>query len=77
VPYIRFTSHRARSSALEILTDAGYGRPQGYWSLKRSTHPGGVYQLTEAQVALIKGAHLVHFTQIRGPYHDLLLCVGA
>jgi hypothetical protein len=67
--FIKFTSHRSRDTAKDILGDLG----QGYYSLKRETGKG-VYDLSPKQIARIDGQHLVHFTALRGPYDDLLLC---
>jgi hypothetical protein len=68
--FIRFSSHSSRSYALRALDR----KPQGYWSLKRKTGPGGVYAVTEAEIAILRQSRYVHFTRVRGPHDDLLEC---
>ena len=71
MPYIRFSSHRAREYGLRALDR----RPLSYYSWKRKTGPGGVYELTEEEIAKLRGERLVRFTRLRGPYDDLLRCI--
>lgn len=69
--YIRFQSHRARRYGLQALSRT----PTAYWSQTRQTSPGGVYAITEAEVATMR-ASAVHarLTRIRGPFNDLQEC---
>lgn len=67
--YVKFTSHRSRDYAARKLGGLG----QSYYSFQRDTGYG-TYQLTDEQIASIRGAHLIHFTRLRGPYTDLLRC---
>lgn len=72
MPYIRFGSHRARQYGLQALDR----RPQGFWSLRRRTGPGGVYLLTDAEVERMRAySDHARFTVVRGPYDDLLECL--
>jgi hypothetical protein len=48
--FIRFGSHRARDYGLRALSR----RPKSFFSLRRNTSPGGVYQVTLAEVALMR-----------------------
>lgn len=70
--FIRFTSHRARQNAFDELSRT----PQGYWSLTRKTHPGGVYAITREEVLQLRAAHAygIRFTLVRGPWDDLMTC---
>jgi hypothetical protein len=43
--------------------------------MTRHTHPGGVYAVTEEEIATMRAAsHLVRFTRLRGPHDDLREC---
>lgn len=68
--YIRFGSHRARQYGLGALDR----KPQGYWSMTRHTHPGGVYAVTAAEYARIRETSHAPCTRLRGPYDDLMEC---
>lgn len=70
--YIRFASHRARQHGLRELDR----EPQGYWSMRRESYPGGIYGVTEAEYQKLRASvsHHVRFTKIRGPYDDLRKC---
>ena len=68
--FVRFGSHRARDYGLRAI-----GRhPQAFWSLRRNTHPGGVYEITEAEVSVIQQEPHARFTRLRGPFDDLRRC---
>ena len=71
MPFIRFSSHRARSYGLRALDR----HPQAYFSFHRKTGPGGVYEVTAEEIARMK-ARLGHarFTVLRAPYSDLIQC---
>lgn len=69
--YIRFSSHRARQYGLRALDR----KPQAYWSMRRRTHPGGVYAVTEAEIATMRVSwRHARFTRLRGPFADLRQC---
>lgn len=71
MPFIRFGSHRARMYGLQALPR----KPQAYWSFKRDTGPGGVYEVTEEEIARMRASsHHARFTRLRGPYDDLREC---
>ena len=70
--YIRFSSHRARDYGLRALDRQ---TQQAYFSCRRDTGPGGVYLMTEAEIATMRAySRHARFTRLRGPYTDLLLC---
>lgn len=70
--YIRFASHRARHYGLQALDR----KPQGFWSLTRKTHPGGVYAVTHDEIAQMRAASdHARFTRVQGPFEDLMQCV--
>lgn len=69
--YVKFGSHRAREYGFRAI-----GRkPQGYWSLRRRTGPGGCYAITHDEVVQMR-AYSKHarFTILRGPFQDLNKC---
>ena len=62
MPFIRFSSHRARSYGLRALDR----HPQAYFSFHRKTGPGGVYEVTAEEIARL-GDQAVH---VRGTGHE-------
>lgn len=69
--FIRFSSHRARHYGLRAITRT----PTAFYSLRRATGPGGVYQVTPAEALVMReSSGHARFTELRAPYDDLMEC---
>lgn len=70
MPFVKFTSHRARDYGLRALDR----KPTAYFSLNRDTGKG-VYEVTEEEIAKMRDSSShAHFTRLRAPHTDLMQC---
>lgn len=70
--FIRFGSRRARHYGLEAIKR----RPKSYYSWQRTTYPGGVYAVTDEEIAQMRSySSHARFTVLRKPYGDLMECI--